>query len=366
MLLYEALLREALAGKIESGEAELLEKATVVLTDNVSDFYYQESPQEFWRLDQDFPNVAPPWPIAFYEWRIPKLINSEGVVHETDIPRTARFGLLMAAEPIDQRMQKMTPEERAKRLALATINYYVTENHPDRIAEFAEQMEGISIDDLFAQLPPEKQQQYRDAAKQPLPSGPDGDARWAVNAVAYVWDEKNSPLGHTVFKWPVSERGTLFTHPVSGKVAVSISPHGHWGTTEDMHRYVRTQMYRQLHVPFLAISLSHCRNVELTAVDPPEKLSRKQLKRYGVPKVRYHVLEISPMRKVLREEGQSQKHGLQKSLHICRGHFKDYRERGLFGRNKGIYWWDMHVRGSAESGVVVKDYNVSAGNGGQR
>jgi hypothetical protein len=116
---------------------------------------------------------------------------------------------------------------------------------------------------------------------------------------------------------------------------------------------------RYLHVPALAISLSHCKNVEVTAVAPPIKLSRKQEKHHGVPKVAYHVLEITPMRKVLREEGQSQSHGLQKALHICRGHFKDYRERGLFGRNRGIYWWDAHVRGSTDQGSVVKDYQIS-------
>jgi len=35
-------------------------------------------------------------------------------------------------------------------------------------------------------------------------------------------------------------------------------------------------------------------------------------------------------------------------------------ERGLFGQQKGLYWWDAHVRGTAERGVVVKDYEVKA------
>ena len=50
----------------------------------------------------------------------------------------------------------------------------------------------------------------------------------------------------------------------------------------------------------------------------------------------------------------------QSPLHICRGHFKDYRESGLFGKVKGIFWWDQYVRGDLENGAVVKDYNVKA------
>ena len=66
------------------------------------------------------------------------------------------------------------------------------------------------------------------------------------------------------------------------------------------------------------------------------------------------------MKQILRTEGQSQSTGIKQGLHICRGHFKDYtRGRGLFGRFKGLYWWDSQVRGTAEKGIVVKDYRVS-------
>jgi hypothetical protein len=41
-----------------------------------------------------------------------------------------------------------------------------------------------------------------------------------------------------------------------------------------------------------------------------------------------------------------------------RGHFKDYSVKGLFGRYKGVYWWDSQVRGEVNGGVVDKDYRV--------
>jgi len=46
-------------------------------------------------------------------------------------------------------------------------------------------------------------------------------------------------------------------------------------------------------------------------------------------------------------------------LHITRGHFKDYRDgKGLFGKYQGLFWWDQHVRGDPDNGVVLKDYHV--------
>lgn len=49
------------------------------------------------------------------------------------------------------------------------------------------------------------------------------------------------------------------------------------------------------------------------------------------------------------------------AMHTCRGHFADYRKgKGLFGKLKGLYWINSHVRGSEEHGVVEKDYAVAA------
>ena len=46
-------------------------------------------------------------------------------------------------------------------------------------------------------------------------------------------------------------------------------------------------------------------------------------------------------------------------MHICRGHFKDFREgTGLFGKLKGMYWWNQQLRGAPEFGVCDKDYQI--------
>jgi hypothetical protein len=110
----------------------------------------------------------------------------------------------------------------------------------------------------------------------------------------------------------------------------------------------------------LAICFMHCRNVELVSRDPDEKLSRQHRRKHGRPLLRYHILGIEPVRRVLADEGDAEEVGLRRALHICRGHFKDYRQRGLFGKHRGIYWWSDFVRGDVTTGLVVKDYAVGS------
>lgn len=108
-----------------------------------------------------------------------------------------------------------------------------------------------------------------------------------------------------------------------------------------------------------ALSLTSCRNVSASEHRPPPALSKRHAERHGRPLCRYYTLDIEPMRKVLKTEGRMDEVGLARALHLCRGHFKDYREGGgLFGRNKGLYWWDANVRGTIKAGVVAKDYAI--------
>ena len=112
---------------------------------------------------------------------------------------------------------------------------------------------------------------------------------------------------------------------------------------------------------FLAISFMHCKNVAVDARGPDSGLSRAWKKRHGTPLVSWHVLQIDPMKQVLRREGASDVHGLARALHICRGHFATYTsERPMFGSQVGTFWRPMHLRGQASEGAVLKDYRIGA------
>ena len=108
----------------------------------------------------------------------------------------------------------------------------------------------------------------------------------------------------------------------------------------------------------MGISFMNCKNV--TRLEKREVSSPKAVKRQNAPPfIKYYILDINPMKEVLRTEGHSESIGLKKALHICRGHFATYTaEKPLFGKYVGMFHRPDHVRGSAEKGVVVKDYNV--------
>jgi hypothetical protein len=112
---------------------------------------------------------------------------------------------------------------------------------------------------------------------------------------------------------------------------------------------------------WVGLSFLHCKNVTIQSTEPPVKLQKARERRGKLPLFTFKTLEIKPMTKILREEGQSETLGLARALHICRGHFKDYSKGPGLGRNhsKGLYWWDSQVRGNRDIGAVIKDYKVS-------
>lgn len=123
---------------------------------------------------------------------------------------------------------------------------------------------------------------------------------------------------------------------------------------------VRNALGQFLALSLVGISIANCRNAERVEMEPPERLNRRHLERKGRPLFRYYVLNIAPVRKILEQEGGLGENSLGVALHLCRGHFKDFREGGgLFGRHKGLYWWDAAVRGSVKHGVVAKDYALT-------
>jgi hypothetical protein len=108
-----------------------------------------------------------------------------------------------------------------------------------------------------------------------------------------------------------------------------------------------------LTLPLLTLSFLHCKNVAIHTDEPPIKLQKSRERKGKLPLITFKTLEIKPMIKILKEEGESETKGLQYALHICRGHFKDFSKgNGLFGRNKGLYWWDSQIRGHREIGAV--------------
>ena len=111
----------------------------------------------------------------------------------------------------------------------------------------------------------------------------------------------------------------------------------------------------------LALSFHHCRNVTTLITAPDAKVNAARARRGRSPLHRYRTLVIEPMTRVLSVKGGVEVGGLARALHICRGHFKTFEERPLFGRLRGTWWWHDSVRGSAAAGSVTKTYDVRPG-----
>ena len=119
-----------------------------------------------------------------------------------------------------------------------------------------------------------------------------------------------------------------------------------------------------LYICMFALSLINCRNVTLEEIDPNTKLSRqvkRNMQRKNIPALeKYHVLKIEPMKTKKKTANSYNDSYTKVSFHVCRGHFKTYKGKGLFGKYKGTFWFPPHTKGSSEIGTVTKDYQVKA------
>jgi hypothetical protein len=306
--------------------ADWFEGATVLVADNVTEYYYAVSDREVWELE-DFPNVAPPFSTFFIETRRPTCIRSEGVIldwnqcrnpgHPKTATRPTRWGAWITV--LDRRAARLMDD---------------------------------GSDELVAA----------------------GAGKWVIGVT--LWLDTGlvaDSLGEPIWTWTfvVGANGLMVRNPKhpSGAGFSSI-PLG-W-VADSLYAATRifdatpealaSELFGYLKPLFLALCFLHCKNVKQVVHTPPPKLVKARAKRGRAPLCTYRVLDIQPMRKVLvREGGGESGEAGRRAFHIVRGHFKSYTaEKPLLGHSVGTWWWPMHVAGSKRQGVVVKDYTVEA------
>jgi hypothetical protein len=194
--------------------------------------------------------------------------------------------------------------------------------------------------------------------------GDDGVPRWLLSLQTFMEVTPWRPFGpvarHLV---GLAEDGTWFRHADgdtyfgAGLAAMEPAP------PAAVARHDAEAMLKFILPVLLSLSLMHCRNVEIRTVEPDPEASRAHRRRHHHRLVRYQVLDIEPMRRILNQAGAADRQGggLRQALTICRGHFKSFTpDAPLFGRHTGQYWWAPHVRGNPEAGIIVNDYRVHA------
>lgn len=264
---------------------------------SVSDYLYNGTDQEEWDVYHDFPCLMPPFRSVWMEHSKPKSIKSEKHGEVKWVP-CEKVGVLVSTIE--------APDER-----------------PPGIPENCHYIQNYV---LFLQGPVTKR---KDEIVGPVV--------WSYLCT----DEHGIPLGEGKFGFPT----------------MGLKLQG--GLQSDLHTSILAEMRSLFFPSMLAITFMNCRNTVLVEHSPEQKLSKVHQKKHGRPLVRFRTICVEPIRKIFRDAAGSDS-SIKRALHICRGHFKDYRESGLFGRNKGLYWWGSQVRGTVKSGVVLKDYTVAA------
>ena len=296
----------------------MLQESTVVLIDNVADYYFSHhvDAKRGPSGPEQFPQLAPPFSMAFYEytllpWMYDTLFNDV----EIGKPRALnQVGVLV--------------------IAVETGSIHVDASQHSPLSS--------ALNERKSGLPPE----------------------WYLCIELFAGDRAER------LAWCPALRVGL-TVDADGRLA-SDPRYNLWALDDritDNLAIEQSRLWTLMPLAYpalLATSFLHCRNVSTEEHVPAAKLNKAYRRRHGLPLVRYKTLTIEPMKQVLRKQGQIESQGLSKALHICRGHFKDYRaSAGLFGKHKGLFWWDMQARGAPDLGAVVKDYAIKLPTSGE-
>ena len=188
------------------------------------------------------------------------------------------------------------------------------------------------------------------------------EVRWLLRLSLVLEPRKGHPMGPVAeYEYFLDDEGCLIGRPDGSVVSLEgIVRTTGTGIFADYQEWVMKLLDRQMTPALFAISLVHCKNVRIESRDPPAALSRKAQRRDGRPLVRYHVVEIGAMRRILDTEGKATGQGLAQALHICRGHFKTFTvDAPLFGKHVGRYFWHDTARGNPQHGAITSDYQVN-------
>jgi len=311
MFIDDVLMSEGITKDWPGGEItrEMLLKAFrsvfVVKNQNVWE-YFQAHMLRDKILCADYPNVAPTMPGMWFEWVAGTKLILDPASGESRSGRL-RIGVLCSAEDLTV----LGPEEA-----------------------------GPILDS------------YRECGIEPGP-----ETRWSVMGMVFsqILEPGKKPHILGVIGWRVGHNGELLPSGENNGFAYTLHPRYDTERKNDFSGTIGVGA----RACWLALSLMHCKNVPIVKSQPiPEALQRARARRCKPPLFRHHTLVIDSSRPVTRDQAAVNMGSSGAALHICRGHFKNFGERGLFGKYTGTYWWPMHARGSAAHGTVTKDYEV--------
>ena len=123
---------------------------------------------------------------------------------------------------------------------------------------------------------------------------------------------------------------------------------------------IKEQIYYIMFIHYLNIflKLSNCKNVSNEDVQPTKKIQKKGKTKTVIDKRKctYKILTFKLMGSKKKSLSESKGNTRFMPLHFCKGHFRGYYDKPLFGKIYGRFWIPDHVRGSLDNGFSDKDY----------
>lgn len=291
--------------------------AQVFRIDNVDHFFWEHCDK--YRDNGGFPNYAPPFDNYFMYCDETAMTNEDGRRYRDSFPKY-RYGLWFLATPVEDALDDFAIE-------------WFTDGGTNRLIL---KKQGV---------------------------------KWRVFVVFFASYGKNDIVVPCLYQYLVNEDGTLsdfgWDSRCDARIAEKVA-RAYRVPVEKAHDSLFELGMGHMATCHLATSLLHCKNVATVDAEPTPKeryVMQEYERKTRQPAAKWKVLSIEPMVRTLRTQGAIERNGLNKALHICRGHFKDFSQgNGLFGKNKGLYWWDQHMRGDESAGLVIKDYNIKPHN----
>jgi hypothetical protein len=353
---------------------EKLPSLEVFNIDNVTEYLYAQTDQEVWDVKADFPCLAPPFPAFWMEFHRPSKIVScvtgtqdtrawpyaVGLLFQsTDSDADAwldkdsiRERLTFLGAEIEQRLKAM-PESAAQIVQIKRSGANPLDLRDPRwnvLSPAARQLVGLTVEAGAMKMFLEEPSKLQDSMKR---MSAERGLRWLVKCNSFMQPRRHGPV-----YGPLGDQ-TLFIDQKGVVLEENSRVNLHYLTDEGWCRDgggISTMWFSGL----LAISFLHCKNVTIQREEIPVALRKRQAERGRTWTATFKTLEITPLKAVLERAASENHAGLKRALHICRGHFANYEERGLFGKYPGRFWIPQHMRGSVQQGAVLKDYKVNA------
>lgn len=348
--LYDKILAE---NWVRPKDRDDLRRATVISADQVTEYYYAINDKERWNLT-DFPNLAPPFTNFFIETKMASKINSRV------------WGEREWFQPADEHML------RTEGMSEDRIVIYLERCKRDGNKDLRRPLRwGIHLRVV------DKQQinrfsNFKFSDLEML------DVKWMCYGLLYVeWSMQGEMIQRPVwdYVYGIQKNGSICETGKEDGDCVGID-----GPTVEHTNHIdrafpaseartvymkmlRAEMQNHLNPLLLAITFMHCKNIEIKNESPDRKLAKRSAER-GRPLCSYKIIDIIPLKKMLKREGTNEGTGIKMALHRCRGHFKTFTvDAPLLGKAVGTFFWAEQLRGNKQKGVIASDYQVEKPDG---